>query len=153
MGAWGAGLYENDTALDVKDEFEKLFNDGKSVQEITDGLTEEYESIMDCADEAPLFWLALADTQWKFGVLLPKVKENALRWINELKSQTADTPDGERQGKALDDLQTKLLSPLPPVKKPKKKRIYKCEWKIGDVFAYQLESDLAKERGLHRRYF
>ena len=111
MGAWGAGLYENDTALDVKDEFEKLFNDGKSVQEITDGLTAEFESIMDCTDEAPLFWLALADTQWTFGVLLPKIKENALRWINELKSQTADTPDGERQGKALDDLQTKLLSP------------------------------------------
>ena len=74
MGAWGAGLYENDTALDVKDEFEKLFNDGKSVQEITDGLTAEFESIMDCTDEAPLFWLALADTQWKFGVLLPDVK-------------------------------------------------------------------------------
>ena len=153
MGAWGAGLYENDTALDVKDEFEKLFNDGKGVQEITDGLTAEFESIMDCADEAPLFWFALADTQWKFGVLLPDVKENALRWINELKSQTADTPDGAWQGKALDDLQTKLLSPLPPVKKPKKKRIYKCEWKIGDVFAYQLESELAKERGLYGRYF
>ena len=83
---------------------------------------------------------------------LPKIKENALRWINELKSQT-DTPDGARQGKALDDLQTKLPLPLPPVKKPKKKRIYKCEWKIGDVFALSIESDLAKERGLHGRYF
>ena len=153
MGAWGAGLYENDTALDVKDEFEKLFNDGKGVQEITDGLTAEFESIMDCADEAPLFWLALADTQWKFGVLLPDVKENALRWIDELKSQTADTLDGTKQKNALENLQAKLLSPLPPVKKPKKKRIYKCEWKIGDVFAYQLESDLAKERGLYGRYF
>ncbi len=107
MGAWGAGLYENDTALDVKDEFEKLFIDGKGVQEITDGLTAEFESIMDCADEAPLFWLALADTQWKFGVLLPDVKENALRWIDELKSQAADTPDGARQGKALDELTDK----------------------------------------------
>ena len=153
MGAWGAGLYENDTALDVKDEFEKLFNDGKGVQEITDGLTAEFESIMDCADEAPLFWLALADTQWKFGVLLPDVKENAMRWIDELKSQAADTPDEAKQKKALENLQAKLLSPLPPVKKPKKKRIYKCEWKIGDVFAYQLESDLAKERGLYGRYF
>ena len=153
MGAWGAGLYENDTALDVKDEFEKLFNDGKSVQEITDGLTEEYESIMDCADEAPLFWLALADTQWKFGVLLPKVKENALRWINELKSQTADTLDGTKQKKSLENLQAKLLSPLPSVKKPKKKRIYKREWKIGDVFAYQLERELAREKGLYGRYF
>ena len=34
---------KNDTALDVKDEFEKLFNDGKGVQEITDGLTAEFE--------------------------------------------------------------------------------------------------------------
>ena len=102
MGAWGAGLYENDTALDVKDEFEKLFNDGKGVQEITDGLTAEFESIMDCADEAPLFWLALADTQWKFGVLLPTVKENALRWIDELKSQAADTPAEE------EDLQVRV---------------------------------------------
>ena len=110
MGAWGAGLYANDTALDVKDEFEKLFNDGKSVQEITDGLTAEFESIMDCADEAPLFWLALADTQWKFGVLLPTVKENALRWIDELKSQAADTSDGTKQKKSLENLQTKLLS-------------------------------------------
>ena len=74
MGAWGAGLYENDTALDVKDEFEKLFNDGKGVQEITDGLTAEFESIIDSTDEAPQFWLALADTQWTFGVLLPKIK-------------------------------------------------------------------------------
>ena len=110
MGAWGAGLYENDTALDVKDEFEKLFNDGKGVQEITDGLTAEFESIMDCADEAPLFWLALADTQWKFGVLLPDVKENALRWIDELKSQAADTPDEAKQRKALENLQAKLQS-------------------------------------------
>ena len=107
---------------------------------------------MDCADEAPLFWLALADTQWKFGVLLPDVKENALRWINELKSQTADTWMERGKGKHWMTYRQKFL-PLPPVKKPKKKRIYKCEWKIGDVFAYQLKAILLKKRGLHGRYF
>ncbi len=29
----------------------------------------------------------------------------------------------------------------------------KCEWKIGDVFAYQLVSDLAKEKDLYGSYF
>lgn len=31
--------------------------------------------------------------------------------------------------------------------------LYKCPWKIGDVFAYQLESDMARERGMYGRYF
>lgn len=47
--------------------------------------------------------------------------------------------------KVLDDLQEKLLSSLPSVKKSSaKKRTYKCQWKLGDVFAYRLDSDLAK---------
>lgn len=57
------------------------------------------------------------------------------------------------QSMDLSDLQAKLLSPQPPAKQPGKKRLYKCQWKLGDVFAYQLESDLAKERGLDGRYF
>ena len=74
MGTWGPNLYQNDTSLDVKDEFEKLYNEGKNVQEITDILTEDYKSIIGDIEEEPLFWLALADTQWEFGVLLPVVK-------------------------------------------------------------------------------
>lgn len=157
MGMWGFELYQNDTALDVKDEFEKLFNAGKNTQEITDRLTEDYKSIMGDIDEEPLFWFALADTQWNLGVLLPVVKEKALYWINKdcgiFKYQTIDASANVQRKKTLDDLQAKLLSPQPPVKKAVKNRVYKCQWKFGDVFAYQLESDLAKERGLYGRYF
>ena len=63
MGTWGFKLYQNDTALDIKDEFEKLFNAGKAIQQITDELIEDYKNIMGDPDEEPLFWLALADTQ------------------------------------------------------------------------------------------
>lgn len=157
MGIWGFELYQNDTSLDVKDEFEELFNDGKDAQEITDKLMEDYKSIMGDLDEEPLFWFALADTQWNLGVLLPVVKEKALYWINKdsgmFNCQTIDMSEKVQRKKALDDLQAKLLSLQPSVKKPVKKRTYKCQWKLGDVFAYQLESDLAKERGLYGRYF
>lgn len=157
MGTWGLELYQNDTSLDVKDEFETLFKAGKSAQEITDKLTEDYKSIMGDIDEEPLFWFSLADTQWDLGVLLPVVKEKALYWISResgmLNRQAADTPSKAQRKKVLDDLRARLLSPQPPVKKPVKKRTYKCQWKIGDVFAYRLESDLSKEKGLYGRYF
>lgn len=157
MGMWGYELYQNDTSLDVKDEFVELFNAGKTVLEITDKLIEDYKSIMGDTEEEPLFWFALADTQWNLGVLLPVVKEKALYWIGKdssmLNCQTIDMSTKAKRKNSLNDLQTKLLSPQPPVKKPVKKRIYKCQWKLGDVFAYQLESDLAKEKGLYGRYF
>lgn len=83
MGMWGFDLYQNDMTLDIKDEFEKLLSTEKTSQEITDEILAEYRSIIGDIDEEPLFWLALADTQWNWGVLLPPVKEKALYWINQ----------------------------------------------------------------------
>lgn len=151
MGIWGSELYQNDISLDVKEQFEEMFFKGKTVQDITKQLIDDFESIMGNPDEEPLFWFALADTQWNLGVLLPKVKEQTLRLIE--KNQMPSVVIKEQWKKVLYDLQNKLTSPLPLVKKNVKKNLYKCQWKIGDVFAYQLESDLAKERGLLGRYF
>ena len=156
MGTWGFGLYENDTALDVKDDFEELYKQGKTAQEIAERLTDTNRDIMGDAEEEPLFWLALADSQWNFGVLLPAVKEKALYWIDRCRERLHDqTVDGEEKAwkNTLDALQKKLFSPLPPVKKIRKGRRFICPWKVGDVFAWKLESDMAKERGLCGRYF
>lgn len=154
---WGFGLYQNDTSLDVKDEFEELYNAGKSAKDITCKLTKDYKNIMGDMEEEPLFWLALADTQWDLGVLLSTVKEKALYWINEssdvLNCPTIDRSTRAERKKTLDELRSKLLSPQPSARKTSKRRTYKCQWKFGDVFAYQLESDLAKEKGLYGRYF
>lgn len=144
---WGFELYQNDISLDVKDTFEDLFRSGNSVQDITDKLTEDYKTIMGDTEEEPLFWWALADTQWNLGVLMPWVKELALYWIEKGRGTSPS------QSMDMSDLKAKLLSPQPPAKKLRKRRTYKCQWKLGDVFAYHLESDLAKERGLYGRYF
>ena len=32
MGTWGHGLYDNDTSLDVKDQFEEELHRGKTVK-------------------------------------------------------------------------------------------------------------------------
>ena len=157
MGTWGIGLYENDTALDVKDQFEEQLRMGKKVEEITDQLLKDFEDIMGDPSEEALFWFALADTQWNWGMLLPGVKEHAFYWMEKGGNMEAYQMNGmgtdAQRRKVLDELRDKLLSPQPPIPKIRKRRLYKCEWNVGDVFAYQLESDLAKERGLWGRYF
>lgn len=157
MGTWGTKLYEDDTALDVKAYFEEHLRKKEPVEEITARMIEENKDLLQDPYDAPIFWFALADTQWNWGRLLPDVKEQALWWI----AQGGDLRRWQENGpanviarqKELEALQQKLLSPLPPPKRIVKSRCFQCEWKIGDVFAYRLESDRAKEQGLYGRYF
>lgn len=124
MGMWGFDLYQNDMTLDIKDEFEKLLSTGKTSQEITDEMLAEYRIIIGDIDEEPLFWLALADTQWNWGVLLPPVKEKALYWINQSGStfprHSKDAIElGRKQWeKTVLSLKKKLLSPTRQQKSP-----------------------------------
>ena len=34
MGVWGYKLYQNDLSLDVRDEFQEMYRDGKKAEEI-----------------------------------------------------------------------------------------------------------------------
>jgi hypothetical protein len=155
MGAWGAKLYENDDALDVKDRFDEL-RKGKTVEEITKELIDEYSCVMDDVYCAPAFWFALADTQWNLGRLLPEVKEQALAWLDkggDLAVWQEENPTlAVTREKVLRELHQKLNSPQPPEKKISHHRLYKCEWKIGDVFAYQFNSQYAKENNFYQKY-
>lgn len=157
MGAWGAKLYEDDTALDVKNQFEELIRKEKTAEEITGQLIDEYADAINDPNDGPIFWFALADTQWNMGRLLPNVKEQALSWLDKggdlERWQEENSTLAATREKMLVELRQKLNTTQPPEKKISQHRFYKCEWKMGDVFAYQLESDLAKEKGLSGRYF
>lgn len=156
MGTWGPKLYQDDIAEDVRSYYKDQLKRGKSNDEATTELIEQNRDIINDADDAPIFWFALADTQWDLGRLLPFVKENALaylhngsdleRWKNE------NHKDYAVRGKILGELEVKLNSPMPSEKKISQHKLYKCEWKIGDVFAYKLEGDYAIKNGLKDRY-
>ena len=78
MGAWGPKLYQDDVAEDVRDYYKDQLKRGKTNEEVTNELIEDNYDIIQDEDEAPVFWFALADTQWNLGRLLPSVKEKAL---------------------------------------------------------------------------
>lgn len=157
MGTWGPRLYQDDLAADVRDYYKDQLHRGKTGKEITQELIAQNKYAVSDPDDAPVFWFALADTQWNLGRLEDFVKEQALHHIRDgynVKRWAEEDPRGAKtRAETLEKLQLKLLSPQPAEKKIAQYKLYRCEWKIGDVFAYQLESDLAKERGLYGRYF
>ncbi len=155
MGYWGIGLDENDTVLDVKDAFEERWRYGTSIEEINSYLIESFSDLKSDLNEERLFWIALADIQWEYGVLLPEVRDKALHCIDsggDLELWKGNFLDYILRKIVLFKLKYKLLSPQPPAKKRVGLRAYKCKWKIGDVYSYKLESEFSKEKGLYGRH-
>jgi len=157
MGTWGSKLYQDDLAEDIRDYYKEQLRRGKKGEEITQELLAQYQSSISDSEDAPIFWFALADTQWELGRLENEVKENALKHIfigDNLKRWKIENPKMSKvREQIIEELRQKLLSPQPPEKKLAQYKIYRCEWKHGDVYAYRLESDLAKEKGIYGRYF
>jgi len=77
MGTWSSSLYGNDTTLDVRDSYTDYLLEQLSNQEALEKTLADYQELIG-TDEEPLFWFALAETQWKVGRLTPEVKEKAL---------------------------------------------------------------------------
>ena len=158
MGSWGPKLYQDDVAEDVRDYYKDQLRRGKTNEEVTNELIEDNEDIISDEDEAPVFWFALADTQWSLGRLFPFVKEKALEHLKSgenlkrWEEEAINKKEYKAREKVLQELEQKLMSPMPPEKKVSQYKLYKCEWNIGDVFAYKLESDYAKEKGLDNKY-
>lgn len=157
MGTWGPKLYQDDLAEDIRDYYKDQLHRGKKGIDITQELLVQYQIEISDFEEASVFWFALADTQWNLGRLEDKVKETALKHIllgDDLERWKIENPKmAKAREQTIEELRQKLLSPQPPEKKVTQYKIYRCEWEYGDVYAYQLESDLAEEKELYGRYF
>lgn len=156
MGAWGTSLYANDSASDIRGDYVDKLKRGKTNEEATKELIDANRDIMGDTEEEPLFWFALADTQWNYGRLLPEIKEKALFYLSQDEELERWKESGEKQlnawKKTLETLKEKLESPQPPAKKVSKYRLYQCKWKLGDIFAYRFTSSYSKEKGFEGKY-
>ena len=154
MGVWGVKIYQDDVTLDVRDEYKDKLHRGKTKEEALEEILEDNQETIEDEEESPLFWIALADTQWNLGRLDEHVKEEALKHMEkDLARWKEDEELCEKRRKVLEALKKKLLSPQPEEKKISKYRLYKNEWKIGDVFAYKIEGEEAIKNNLNNRYF
>lgn len=152
MASWGPKLYQDDIANDIKNYYIDQLKLGKTNIEVTNELIDRYQEEISDIDDASVFWFVLADLQWDLGNLLPNVKESALKFLSEGSNlrrwQEENQKEAKIRKKILEDLEQKLKSPMPFEIKISEHKLYKCEWRIGDVYAFKLESDYSKEKGL-----
>ncbi len=156
MGAWGVNLNQNDVYSDVKDYYIAFLRMGKTNEEATKLMFDEFQSYINDEDDAPIFWFALAEVQWNMGRLIPEVKQKALYYIDEGSDvenwYLISKKDGNARKKVLCDLKDILNSPQPAIKKISVKKYKKCDWKDGDIYRYEFESETAIKYGMAHKF-
>lgn len=142
MGVWGTSIFSDDNACDVRDDYRRMIGDSLTGPRATDQLLERWSALERDPDLAATFWLALAITQWKCGRLEDRVRENALRFVDDgsaLRPWRGSGLEGKRQ-KVLDAARRQLLSPQPPMRKIARQFRSLCDWEPGELIAYRLLS-------------
>ena len=155
MGAWGTGLYQDDDTCDIKDEYLIYLRIGMSNEEALEELIESNEELIEDEEIGQLFWLALADTQWKYGRLTKEVKEKALEVINsgkDLERWEEDKKLYEKRKKVLEDLKKRLNTKQPEEKKIRKMTFTRPNWNVGDILLYQIQEEDLKGHKWYGKY-
>lgn len=155
MGAWGTGLYQDDDTCDIKDEYLTYLRIGMSNEEALEELIECNEELIEDEEIGPLFWLALADTQWRYGRLTKEVKEKALEVINsekDLERWEEDKKLYEKRKKVLEDLKERLNTKQPEEKKIRKMIFTRPNWNVGDILLYQIQEEDLKDHKWYGKY-
>jgi hypothetical protein len=134
MGAWGTGIFSNDTALDVRGDFRELIAAGRSPQEATEQILVLYEMAEpDDAYDAQA-WLALAVTQWKMGRVVAQVRDTALRAIElELAQPIFEGTDIRKRAAALSKARDLLTNKPPQPRRVRAERFPQSPFSPGDV--------------------
>ncbi|KAA3644857.1 MAG: hypothetical protein DWQ07_15760 [Chloroflexi bacterium] len=144
MGAWGVGLFSDDDACGVRDNYRDYLGDGLSNEDATHRLMSEWGIRNFKIDvENTVFWLALASVQWQAGRLDGEVKNNAIEIIDsrlDLERWGHDRKLQKRREGVLAKLKAKLESPQPKKKKFKKRFRNYSDWNKGNVISYELLS-------------
>lgn len=155
MGTWGSSLYANDCTCDVRDTYMKYLKEQFSNEDAYKETLKVFQEYIG-SEEEPLFWYALADTQWRVGRLMPYVKEKALTCINMsggISLFKKSKNGGYGWKKTLIKLKKRLETSMPSEKTIKKPiEFVHNPWNIGDIYVYQFHSEQSKKLNLYGGY-
>jgi hypothetical protein len=143
MGAWGAAIFSDDLAADVRDDFRELIGEGLNAAQATRRLCRQYKDVIADREVSLVFWLALAATQWKLGRLEENVKKKAIKIIESGKelNHWDDVRLRSKRAVVLEKLREQLLAPPPPPRQIRQRIKYRTEWELGEMVAFRLLSE------------
>lgn len=145
MSAWSESIYGNDTAQDLKQEYQAVFsrNDVETALKKLDAYVRADFDETDEEDWASYIY-SLADFMWKHGILTEQVRERAVVMIDSDFGMDIWAEEGKsvlnRRRKVLAALREKLLSPQPPKKKVRLDIHPKPIFGTGDLVAVRLKT-------------
>lgn len=145
MGTWNVSINGNDTAQDLKSEYQAAFfyNDVETGLAKIDAYV---RSMFDETDEEEWcnYYYSLADYMWKHGVLTDEVKDRATEMIDSgfglALWEEAGAKTLEKRKKVLAEFKERLQSPQPPKKKISIKLYLNPIFETGDLVAIQLQT-------------
>jgi hypothetical protein len=133
MGTWGTAVFSDDLALDVREDYLRLLREGTTDSGVLKQLKATWAEEIADADDGPVFWLALAATQWEYGRLNTTVKSKALKVIESGRDdhRWVGTRLINRRKAVLHRLKAKLESPQPPRRTPRRSVTDRSDDKIS----------------------
>lgn len=117
MGAWGTGIFDDDTTCDVRDDFIDYLEEGKSAELATQIILEEYLdefNIDDDLEVMSLVYIGLSAIQLDKKCLQEQVRKNAIELIDRGADlelwEEADDNEYEERKKVLREFKQMLLN-------------------------------------------
>lgn len=143
MGAWGTGVFSDDVACEVRDEYRAMIGDGHDGTVATDALLVAFREVLEDIDAAPVLWLALAVMQWRLGRLEARVKDRALQVLDDgsaLRPWQGEPSLLAARRKELAKVANLVKSPQPNRKSVCKRFKNTCEWEAGELIGFRVRS-------------
>lgn len=143
MGAWGAGIFDDDEAADLRADYRVYLADAQSNEVASDLAAKRYEADFADPGRTTAFWLALASIEQREGRLDARVKAAALAIIDtglDL-AKWANPALKQKRARILQGLRHTLMSASPPPKPmPKPIPTQLPGWTSSEVVAYRAEN-------------
>ena len=150
MGSWGLGLYQDDSASDLRSMIAILAKLPASGDGILQIILDNWNEPVGLGDDAgPTFWLVVADQFERRGIACSKALDQALSAIDtgadlrDLEARGAQPGDLKKRAKLLSGLAKRFRSPRPPRPEPKRSKPPPLVVDPGQVYRFPTMADKA----------
>lgn len=135
---------------DIKNEYVKIRQHGKNRDQAVQALVTKYhdELTIGTGDDGLLFWIGLADAQYSLKELSTEVSIQGLAALNQLSSLVPEITVSDIEKRR----EHYASAPMPERARVHKPRRFRCQWRIGDTFAYQVYGPEAEKNGIAGEY-
>lgn len=146
MGVWSLSISGNDTAMDLRSEYQAAFYayDMETALQKIDSCVRASYGIQPDDDDWVNYYYSLADFMWKHGILTDAVRDEAIRLIDTRHGMALYEAEGpnivRKREKVLTEFKEKLLSKQIPKKKIRVNLYMESVFETGDLIAIRLST-------------